>query len=547
MAIDEATPADDFQLGAPPLPSHGGELVRRLSTTESAALTELVEGDLRELALACTEELRGQPEPARAARLHVELARLCEWSNDLSGAAQHLERALAAVPDFVPALTGARRLHLQCAQYREALALFDREARVTSHAKRRAMLYWEKGRLLEDRIGDLSGARQAYERAFELDPQNGSILKALECNASSSQNPKQLSLALERASNAILTDPAHRAGVLVQRANLLFLGGDSAAAAELYETALALDSNTHGALQTLERIYLASGDWQRLISALERLAEGTRDHALRANLLYRIAHIYADRLGNSVDATDALARAARAAPGDLLVLEELAHLYADREMFVSLINVQRVLVEASPEGAERISLLHTTGVLYDLLGREDEATQYLRAALESNPTHVPALQALGKLYGRREQWEELIAMHLAEATASDDLERAAAAHNRIAEILEVRLGRTVEAAEHHTRALGLVPGYPASFKALTRLYAESGQHRQLVRLYERAADGTPELARKVAYLFKVGSLWENQLSDDSQAAHAYRSILNLEPTNLGALHALQRVLERARR
>ena len=135
-------------------------------------------------------------------------------------------------------------------------------------------------------------------------------------------------------------------------------------------------------------------------------------------------------------------------------------------------------------------------------------------------------------------------MHLAEAAAGASSAQRAAAHARAAEILERRLRRPADAAFHHAQALALVPGFPASFKALVRLYGQSGQHRELVELYERAIDETTTVEWKVTYLFNVGALWEEALGDGTQAAHAYRRILELQSDNLGALHALQRVLEK---
>ena len=134
-------------------------------------------------------------------------------------------------------------------------------------------------------------------------------------------------------------------------------------------------------------------------------------------------------------------------------------------------------------------------------------------------------------------------MHLAEAAAGASSAQRAAAHARAAEILERQLRRPADAALHHAQALALVPGSP-SFKALVRLYSQSGQYRELVELYERAIDETPTVEWKVAYLLNVGALWEEALGDGTQAAHAYRRILELQSDNLGALHALQRVLEK---
>ncbi|HYQ15277.1 MAG TPA: tetratricopeptide repeat protein, partial [Polyangiaceae bacterium] len=97
---------------------------------------------------------------------------------------------------------------------------------------------------------------------------------------------------------------------------------------------------------------------------------------------------------------------------------------------------------------------------------------------------------------------------------------------------------------HHARALGIVPGYAASFKALTRLYSAGGRYPELVELYERAVDLAHDAETKITYLFKIGRVHEDALSDPSAALTAYRRILTIDPAHLGAVHAAQRAAER---
>src|SRR5690606_9402875 len=130
--------------------------------------------------------------------------------------------------------------------------------------------------------------------------------------------------------------------------------------------------------------------------------------------------------------------------------------------------------------------------------------------------------------------------HLGEADHAEEPRRRAAAHARVAEILEAHLGLMDQAIEHHTRALSLLSGYPPSFKALTRLFAEAGRWRELVDLYARAVEETAERERAITYLLKMGAIYEDALQEHAQAAHVYRRVLQLEPKHLGAIHALQR-------
>jgi tetratricopeptide (TPR) repeat protein len=495
----------------------------------------------------CEAELARAASPDRAARLHHEIGRTHEAVfGDLTAAFRHYQAALEQVPDHLASIRGAKRVLLEQRRFAEALPFWDAELRVVADPKERAALQYQKGRYLGETLGDEAGARSAYAEALELDPANPTILKALERCHQAAQEHRSLLQIYERIADTVTDNARLRAALMVRRAQILANDLDDAAtAAEIYLGALQIDPEATGAREALEAIATSRQDWNVVIALLGQTAERSGDAVDQALAFYRSARVHAQRLGNRREATAALEAAIARTPGDPLLLEELVRLHGDAGESEALAAALRELLGVTTQIPDRLALLHALGRVYEgELGREEEAIQYYREALALDATHTPLLQSLGKLLTVRQDWLGLVDMHLAEAAASGSSAQRAAAHARAAEILERRLLRPADAAFHHAQALALVPGFPASFKALVRLYAQSGQHRELVELYERAVDETTTIDWKVTYLFNVGQLWAERLGDGAQAAHAYRRILELQPDNLGALHALQRVLEK---
>lgn len=506
--------------------------------------------ETRAIIITCESELETNPGELRAARLNYEIALAYESSGGfLEDASDHYSLALAGSPDHVPTIRGARRVHIARGDYGIALPLFEAEAKLTSDPSNKAMLYFAQGRLLEDALEDRVEARAAYAKALELDSENATILKALEQCDSAAGKFDELLETYERTSNVVAEDARHRAALIVRRARLFEQHKkDDSTAAELYETALRLDPHALGALDALKRLYSRNKEWRLLAAVLERESRQADDKRVRGLALYQVARVHGERMGNRAEAISSLAKATTAQPREVLILEDLTRLYEEQEDYDALAEVLTTRVEIANEKGEQVDLLHRLGVVNaEQLGDEPKAVQCFQSALEIDPTHVPVLQALGKLLAKRDMWLELINMHLAEAAATDAPDRGAAAHARIAEIYETHLRQATEAADHHARALIIVPGYPASFKALTRLYAQAEKFRELVELYERAIEEAKLDSLKIAYMFKVGQLWEDALGDPIQAIHAFRRVLRVEPKNLGAVHALQRVTERADR
>jgi len=505
--------------------------------------------EARAVIAACETELATDPEPLRAARLHHEIACAYEDAGFFDKSGEHFEQAIEGAPEYVPAIRGARRSRLTSTQYERALELFDAEAKLTAAPRRKAMLLYQKARVVEDQLGEPTRAREIYTTALDLDPTNASLLKAIEqCDRRGPDNV-QLIETLERTANAISDDARHRAALIVQRARLIERHGTATGPtpAELYETALKLDPHALGALDALKRIYRRDKQWRSLAVALEREARQTNDNPRRALALYRLARIHHERLGNHAEVVAALAKAAAATPNDPLVLEDLAREYEQDDQLLPLAEVLSTLIELAGDSRERVALLHRLAQTCEALDKPELAIARYQEALGLDPLCLPVLQGLGRLLAARNQWAALVDMHLAEASATDRSERAAAAHARVAEILESKLRDAAEAAKHHARALALVPGYPASFKALTRLYAQLDRPRDLVELLERAVDEARLPTLKIAYLMKIGSVWEDGLADPVQSLHAFRRILELDTANLVAIHAIQRVAERAER
>ncbi len=519
-----------------------------MSSEITAAQAQKQLEQARVLVARYDRELSNCDDPRRAARLHFECGRLLERPiNDLPAATGRYVRAYEIEPDYLPAVEGARRLFVRRRDHHSALPLLDAEVRMTSDSVRKAMLLYDQGRLLEDQMGQRTEARAAFASALALDPKNVSILKAQARADAAAGDWEALERTLEQTANALTADSRHRAAVLAQRARLVEAHrADTHLAVELYQQAIRFDPAAPGAVQALKRLLYAHERWADLATVLEIEANQAAEPAARALALYRIGRIQVSRLGNVEAGLEAMERAAAVAPDDVMVLEELARLYELAQRYDALVRALERLVDRAQSPAEKVGRLQRIGqLLEEKLSDEAGAIEWNARALECDPAYLPALQALGKLYTRRGDWERLVAMHLAEVETTSDVERRAAGHARIAEILADQLDRAEEAVEHHKRAVGLVPGYTASFKSLERLYTEAQRYRELVELYERAVDAAQDHELRVTYLFKIGRLYEDALAAPADAMNAFQRVLSIDRRNLGALHALQRSAERA--
>ena len=497
----------------------------------------------------CERELQDQPDVRRAARLHFEMARTCETAlEDKRRALRHYQASLERAPDYVPAMRAARRILIGARMFSEALALFDAEARVTRHPRDKATLFFLKGRLLEDVLGNREAAEEAYHTARALDRSHAAILGATEQRSFAKQSWPDVDRNLAELANAAASDDTHRAALIIRRAQLLEIRQQRPEqAAELYETALQLDPRASIAVQALKRLYYGQHRWRDLIRTLEAEAQLATDPALKASSFYRAARINAEHLGNRDEAIRLLEQARTLRPSDALILGELARHYESGQRLQALVETLEALSEATDDAAERLTFTQRIARLYEEeLGDVDQAIAWHERAVQLEPTSLSSLQALSLLYRVRGAWPKLIDMCLQEARHTTDAQRRADSHARAAEIYEAKLQAVDDAIEHYHRALNAMPEHAAAFKALARLLADVNKPKELIQLYENALDRATG-TRAVSYLFKIAQLYEDLLAEHALAAQTYKRILQQDASNLSAVQAWQRAAARSQR
>lgn len=162
------------------------------------------------------------------------------------------------------------------------------------------------------------------------------------------------------------------------------------------------------------------------------------------------------------------------------------------------------------------------------LGAHEKAFAWLADALV---THVDAavLQSLNELaldLGDHGQAEGVLTAALEEVFDVPSVRQLLQAR---AALRKSRLNNPAGAAEDLKRLHELAPGDEAILRQLEALYAELGDYRGLVQLYEnqilrgRDPNARAELARRVALI------WRDKLKDARETADAWRRVLRMKP------------------
>ena len=434
------------------------------------------------------------------------------------------------------------------------------------------------GEVVEERLGELPRAAQAYERAA-TGPDPGPALAALERVFARDSRWSDLAIVLRRQADAT-DDEAQLAALLVRLADLQ--GGklgDRRASIAAYREVLGIvptDPDARAALErilrdpgatdeqrteiveVLEPLFEADGDASRLLAVLEARLIVTADPIDRASLLARMVELAEARLGDRGRALEMALRWLAADPGGqaLAEVERLAEQLGQWSEVAA--RLQTIIDAPDAQGAvaarerERdidvqVTLLMALGKIQrDRLEQLDEAAQTYRAVLALEPEGTSATAAL----------DEVIAI-LRLRGDQHGLAQALQRRGELAAEPYEKRQAFAEVARLAERA-GDRPGAIAAWRAV--LDADETDREtltQLARLHR--AGGEPGdrselsdiLARTARYA--ASPIEEKQLrteiaqleSESPRAAAAWQAVLDLDPDDLAALAALQTAHTRA--
>ncbi|MEZ4408920.1 MAG: tetratricopeptide repeat protein [Polyangiales bacterium] len=319
--------------------------------------------------------------------------------------------------------------------------------------------------------------------------------------------------------------------------------GDLASAEGAYQFVLEVSPLDPDALESLDRIYSAGAESEKLALILERRAQIAQDPDDKVEHLSRLARILHEDL-NRLD--DAVARYreiveqvdARHRPS----LDALESIYFNAERWPELYAVYQRKLDVADGDEEQADLYGRMGALAEqYLGRPDDAVQLYERVLSLRGEEADTLGAIAALHESAGRWQDLIDVLERQLAAELDPDRRVAVALRIAGVYLHRVGDTERAVEGYRRALDIEPASFDALRALASIYRAQQSWDDLVATHQTLISlgagvlGDDEL--KAAYA-ELGQIYWHTLQQGYEAVDAWRHVLDIDPGELTAIEAL---------
>ena len=146
---------------------------------------------------------------------------------------------------------------------------------------------------------------------------------------------------------------------------------------------------------------------------------------------------------------------------------------------------------------------------------------------------------------KAERYDEFVECLEKEASLTGETELVLGLLHRAGTILDERVGDANAAKQRFLRALEIDPAFVPALASLGRIYYRCGHWDDLLEMYRRELDATPETSARVALATKMGELCERQRGKPAEALEHYRQAVELAPGYRPAVRALERLLREA--
>lgn len=497
--------------------------------------------------------------PSDQARLLAEIGQLYEErGGDGARAFEAWARAFAADPQDDVARGELDRLAQVLGAWDELVAAYEQAIAATQDPSRVSELLGTIARVHDEKRGDPRAAIQTYERLLENDPDDSSALDALEALHTMVGDWRGLVDLLDRKVERSY-EPTERAQLLRRAGSVVEeLLGDPTGAIELYRRASQEDDTDVVALEALDRLYAAAGDFAALADVLRRRLELEEPDA-RAEIGLRLGQLLETQLGEPNQAIDAFVAVLDAHPSHPEAVKSLSRLYERQGLWPELLDNLKLQAGLAESVRERVQLIFRAGEVTEReLDDTLEALNYYEQALTLDSRHEPSLQALIRishledyrlqaaeilepLLTVQERWDLLADLLQLKAEAATDPHDKKQQFVALARVRESGLGDRAGAFEAMALALAEDPADEDIAEELERLAAAIDRYDRLAdELAARAQQTLDPMVARAHYL-RLARIAEERLGDDARAVDAFERALEQSGDDEDLLAALDRL------
>lgn len=391
-----------------------------------------------------------------------------------------------------------------------------------------------------EKLGQLEHAFGFYRSALDKKPDHiGAYLKLAGLYRRTEQWADLADVLAVAAANCGDSDRAkdflfERGVIFEQHLNALDL------ACQAFEQALEIDSKYVPALDVLERIYHARGEWWQRVATLKRKLELAEDAETVIALRQKIAEILKGDGDDTEGAADQLKQILKIDPSNLETLRALESLYLTLDKNTKAKEILERLIEHTLDAEEKIALMERlASMLGDRFSEWDKAAHVLEQVLEIDSDHSEARDELEKIYTRKQNWPKLAQIVEHKLERCDDKDQQVELYLKLAQIQGPELKEWEQARCSYEKVLEIEPDNRAAIDGVSEVLLATEQWSDAVEALKSrlAIAENPEKQKEI--LHRLGIILTSRQQELDEACGYFQRALAIDKDHLPTLQALR--------
>ncbi len=294
----------------------------------------------------------------------------------------------------------------------------------------------------------------------------------------------------------------------------------------------------------LKVLYKRAEKWPMYVDLVKKEVEALpEERALdKIDLLHEAIRVYRDEMNHDMMVVNTYKEILDIDPENLEAIDALIEMYDKMNRASELINMLQEKAELVRSDDAKVEIHEQIAQLFlEKFRNQAEAIKSYEAILELRPHHAGAITFLKEMYEKRRDWEKLIEVHKQEIETFETDAEKAEGFKEVAQLATDRLRNPEVATELWLEVRQFAPDDPSALDALETLYEKSRDYEKLAEILETKGEQLEAGDEKMKLFQKLGMLYSDRLEDSERAIAAWRSALDLDPEDLKARKALERL------
>ncbi len=509
--------------------SAGGALARLTAQRTAAGTPEAtrVSEDLLSRARAATE-------PAEQRELYEALSELDREQGDAASVMLWQTAILERSPEALPALRQLERAYATAARNEDLEPICTRLARALPDLE--GLAHARLGARFRAKAGAWATQRELAEIGATRNPSSLWALRSLAAHARAADEPEK-ALDAQLRLLALVEHPLDKATLGLRAAEAAARLGHFEQAKTLIEACLELVPDHIVALTTLSEVLEGLRDYGGAARALEIVAESSLVDSHRVSAWHQAATLWLDKVTDAERGRAALEHAIALDPEHEDAMARLQSLLIEQGDRQALAQVLGRRLELATDPEERIALEVQRGKLLAGVGEHAAARSALTAALDANPEHAGALEALADLSSAEGDWTSAEQALIRLVRHSPEPARQAQIYRRLGELYDTNLPNPERAELAYQEVLKREPDDEVASLRLVGIAGMLGQSARAIELQTALLERAKTPAEKRDRTLGLGVVLEQIAKDQKRAAALFERARKDWPQDMAVLRA----------